>query len=421
MSALPRAGEPVDQVGGDLLDARLERLDPPRREGASDEATDPVVQWRVDLDDVRHLGVPAREDLRHLGRTLGRGRGERSHRGERPVVLEDREDVVVAGHYPESQLGGVEDRLLPPGVREHRERILPLPGARGVERDRRRLGHDVAPGTAAPATAARADAIAPSTSGQMLDRGIDRLEVPGGDLGHTAVVACGPGARGVCLRVRERHAVVAQSVDQHLRHAEGESGAGVRHEVRLGHLVLRPAEELLDCTLSELRPGGLAEVADAAESHARVDHSLGAEPQREVPACGVADGDDRTGAFQETPRRGDVVEHGPVGARPEAAVLDVRARPPRLGERDGERGRVPARVSGPPEAPVEDERERLHAGRRAPPELDHLILVLAVRYELGGAVTPASPLLEPVEERGQLLRLHARATARAFRACTRRS
>ena len=88
------------------------------------------------------------------------------------------------------------------------------------------------------------------------------------------------------------------AVDQHLRHAEREPCAGVGREVRVGRLVGRPAEELLDGTplRAPRRPPG--EVADAPERHARVDHPLRAEPQREMPSGGVADGDDRVEALE---------------------------------------------------------------------------------------------------------------------------
>ena len=49
------------------LDPRLELVDPPRREGPRDEAADAVVQRRVELDDVRHLGVALGEHVEHLG------------------------------------------------------------------------------------------------------------------------------------------------------------------------------------------------------------------------------------------------------------------------------------------------------------------------------------------------------------------
>ena len=54
----------VDQLGGDRRNPRLELCDPARCERARDEPPDPVVQRRVELDDVRHLGKAVGEHVR---------------------------------------------------------------------------------------------------------------------------------------------------------------------------------------------------------------------------------------------------------------------------------------------------------------------------------------------------------------------
>ena len=107
-----------------------------------DEPADPVVQRRVELDDVRHLREALGEDVEHLGRKRRRRRLQRAGRREGPVILEDGENVLVAGHHPEVERRDVEDGLLAPREREDVERVLPLLGRRRVERDGRVGGHD---------------------------------------------------------------------------------------------------------------------------------------------------------------------------------------------------------------------------------------------------------------------------------------
>ena len=50
----------VEQLADGPPDDRFESRDPPRRKSFGHEAADPVVERRVDLDDVGHLAVPAR-------------------------------------------------------------------------------------------------------------------------------------------------------------------------------------------------------------------------------------------------------------------------------------------------------------------------------------------------------------------------
>jgi hypothetical protein len=51
------------------------------------------------------------------------------------VVLDDGEDVVVAGYDPEVELGRVEDRLLLARAVEDRERVLALRRVERIEGD----------------------------------------------------------------------------------------------------------------------------------------------------------------------------------------------------------------------------------------------------------------------------------------------
>jgi hypothetical protein len=152
---VPSRRELVDQLGGDRLDARRELVDPPRRERARDQAADPVVQRRVELDDVRHPGAPVGQHGEHLGGQRRGRRLERAGRRERPVVLEHGEDVVVACHDPQVQRGRIEDRLLAPREREDVEGVLPLLGCRRVEVDRCLGGHAVSQHVPTPGRATR--------------------------------------------------------------------------------------------------------------------------------------------------------------------------------------------------------------------------------------------------------------------------
>ena len=129
--------EPVEQLVCERLDARLHLGHPPRGEGAGDEpAADPRVEGRVGVDDDRHLGPRLGEDGLDLRRQrLGRG-AQRVDRREALLILEHRQHVVVAGHDPEAEGLGVEDRCLAAGLRQDLERALALLGRERVEVDR---------------------------------------------------------------------------------------------------------------------------------------------------------------------------------------------------------------------------------------------------------------------------------------------
>ena len=116
--------------------------DPPRRKSFGHEAADPVVERRVDLDDVGHLAVSLREHRRHLVWKRLRGRLQRPGGRKGLVIFEDSEDIVVARNHPQIEGRHVEDGLMPTGRREDIERILSLLWREWVKaRRQRRSAH----------------------------------------------------------------------------------------------------------------------------------------------------------------------------------------------------------------------------------------------------------------------------------------
>ena len=121
----------AEEVVNDAPDDGLEGGDAPRRESLGREFPNSIVERRINLDDVGHLGVALRQNGGHL---IGkRRRLERAGRGKRVVILEDGKNVVVAGNDPEIEGGYVKDGLVASRGRQDIEWILPLLWRQRVE------------------------------------------------------------------------------------------------------------------------------------------------------------------------------------------------------------------------------------------------------------------------------------------------
>ena len=92
----------AEQLINYTANCRLERGDPAWRERLGGQPADSVMQRWIDLDDVGHVAVAFRE---YRGdRVRQRRRFQRAARRKRFVILEDGEDVVIAGDDPQIEL-----------------------------------------------------------------------------------------------------------------------------------------------------------------------------------------------------------------------------------------------------------------------------------------------------------------------------
>ena len=206
------------------------------------------------------------------------------------MILQDGEHVIVPGHDPKVERRGVEDGLLPSRELEDRERVVTLFRHSWGRTGSSRIAHDVAaPGClGGPGRARRSppERRARWPNGDRLARSARRR------FGETAVVA-GARASRVLEGVLDRHTVVVGAVYEKLRRTQWESRAGSATRYASGTSAGR-LRAALARRRRRARLRGRAEVADATKRNARVHRALGSEPEREVAARRVADGDARS-------------------------------------------------------------------------------------------------------------------------------